>query len=124
VELVVKRLLLIQLALCLVTAAAVLMLTDLGFPGALAALYGGTAAIIGTAFGAWRVRAATAATSAVSAVELFRGLILRMVVIIALLAAGLGWLKLHPAALISGFVVTYLGFLFIKVPRAEPTKRP
>jgi len=118
-EFVVTRLLLIQLILGLSTAAVVFFLTDLGLPGALAALYGAAITMIGSAFGAWRVCAATCQEGTVSALELFRGLLLRFLLVVALLGGGLVWLRLPPAPVIAGFILAYLGFLLVKTP-AQP----
>jgi F0F1-type ATP synthase assembly protein I len=118
-ELVVKRLLLIQTALALAAAVGTFLLTDLGLPGALAALYGGATAVIGSAFGAWRLYAATRTNQLASAFELIRGLLLRFVLMAALLAAGLAWLKLSPGALVAGFLIGYLGYFLVRVPAPE-----
>jgi len=122
-ELVVKRLLFTQLILGLVAAAGIFLLTDFGLPGALAALYGAAITIIGSAFGAWRLYAATRTEGAVSALELFRGLILRFLLMAVLLGAGLVWLKLHPVAVVAGFSLAYLGYLLVKVPAPESSKQ-
>lgn len=122
-ELVVKRLLLMQLVLGLVAAAGIFLLTDLGLPGALAALYGGAIAVVGSAFGAWRLYAATRAEGVVSAFELFRGLFLRFFLMAALLAAGLVWFQLHPMGVVAGFLLAYLGYFLVKAPALGPPER-
>ena len=122
-ELVVKRLLLTQLVLGLVAAAGIFLLTDHGLPGALAALYGGAVAVIGSAFGAWRLYAATRTDGVVSAFELFRGLFLRFFLLAALLAAGLVWLELQPLGVVCGFLLAYLGYFIVKAPEPEPPQR-
>ena len=111
-----RRLVLIQ-GLLLIAAAVISILIkgyELNFLGAL--FYGGAISIVSTLINVWRIRIATdtaADNAALSMVELYKGLILRMVVVMALLAIGF-YLKLQPAALIIGFVVAHIGYLFAR----------
>jgi hypothetical protein len=87
---------------------------ELNFLGAL--IYGGAVSIASTLINVWRIRIATemaADNAALSMVALYKGLMLRMVVVMALLAIGF-YLKLQPAALIIGFVVAHIGYLFAR----------
>ncbi|MGD9389102.1 MAG: ATP synthase subunit I [Thioalkalispiraceae bacterium] len=112
-----RRLVLIQVSLLVVAAVMSLLLKgyELNYLGAL--FYGGAISIVSTLINAWRIRIATesaADNAALSMVELYKGLILRMVVVMALLAIGFITLKLQPAALIIGFVVAHTGYLFAR----------
>ncbi len=60
---------------------------------------------------------ATSSMGGVNALELYKGFALGYIVAIALLALGLGGLKLDPAAVIIGFVVAQLGHFFVRPPR-------
>jgi hypothetical protein len=44
--------------------------------------------------------------------EAFKGALLKLVAMIVLLAFGMGYLKLDPLAVVIGFSVSYLGFMF------------
>ena len=112
-----RRLVLIQVLLLVVAAVISFLLKgyELNFLGAL--IYGGAISIVSTLINAWRIRIATdmaADNAALSMVELYKGFLLRMVVVMALLAIGFMVLKLQPAALIIGFVVAHIGYLFAR----------
>ncbi|MEJ2142424.1 MAG: ATP synthase subunit I [Gammaproteobacteria bacterium] len=111
-----RRLILIQGVLLILAAVVSLLLKgyELNFLGAL--IYGGAVSIASTLINVWRIRIATemaADNAALSMVALYKGLMLRMVVVMALLAIGF-YLKLQPAALIIGFVVAHIGYLFAR----------
>jgi len=81
----------------------------------LATLYGGAIIIASTSYFGWRLRIATQTVDnkpTVNSVELFKGIFIRFVMVIVLLALGLGWLKLSPAGILSGFIVAQLAFWF------------
>jgi len=112
-----RRLILIQVSLLVLTAVVSLLLKgyELNFLGAL--FYGGAISIVSTLINVWRIRIATetaADNAALSMVELYKGFLLRMVVVTALLAIGFMALKLQPDALIIGFVVAHIGYLFAR----------
>lgn len=112
-----RRLILIQVSLLVLTAVISLLLKgyELNFLGAL--FYGGAISIVSTLINVWRIRIATetaADNAALSMVELYKGFLLRMVVVMALLAIGFMALKLQPDALIIGFVVAHIGYLFAR----------
>lgn len=112
-----RRLVLIQVLLLLVAAVISFLLKgyELNFSGAL--IYGGTVSIVSTLINAWRIRIATelaADNAAFSMVELYKSFLLRMVVVMALLVVGFTVLKLQPDALIIGFVVAHIGYLFAR----------
>lgn len=112
-----RRLILIQVSLLVLTAVISLLLKgyELNFLGAL--FYGGAISIVSTLINVWRIRIATetaADNAALSMVELYKGFLLRMVVVMALLAIGFMALKLQPDALIIGFVVAQIGYLFAR----------
>ena len=108
-----RKILLIQISLVLV-AAAVLTLVK-GHEFFMATLYGGAVIIVSTIYFGWRLKIATEAVDnmpSVNSVELFKGIFLRFLIVIVLLALGLGWLKLAPAGILSGFIVAQLAFWF------------
>ena len=84
----------------------------------MATLYGGAVIIASTSYFGWRLRIATQAADnqpteySVNSAELFKGIVIRYVMVIILLALGLGWLKLSPAGVLSGFIVAQLAFWF------------
>ena len=50
----------------------------------------------------------------VNTIELFKGIILRFILVVALLALGMGWLKLKPAGILIGFIAAQLAYWFSK----------
>jgi len=108
------RTVLIQLAVVVATAAVSLTQKDLEF--ALAVLYGGAVTIAGTLIFAWRLRNATSADdgnkAAVDALELYKGLLQKLVLIIGLLWLGLDYLELNALAVLIGFAIAHAGYLF------------
>ncbi len=80
-------------------------------------LYGGGIVVSSTLFFGWKLMLATQTADkahAVNTVELVKGIILRFVLVVALLALGMGWLKLSPAGILTGFIAAQLGFWFSK----------
>ncbi|MGH8756619.1 MAG: ATP synthase subunit I [Burkholderiales bacterium] len=107
----IRRVLVSQIVLTLLTAAAAFAL--LGSAAALAAFYGGGVALMGT----WLLGRRIARTpetaqqgAAGSQLALYAGVIPRFIVTLALLAVGIGWLKLAPIPLIVAFALAQLGF--------------
>jgi F0F1-type ATP synthase assembly protein I len=108
-----RKILLVQIGLVLV-AAAILTLVK-GHEFFIATLYGGVVVIAGTIYFGWRLKIATEAVDnapSVNSVELFKGIVVRFLIVIVLLALGLGWFKLAPAGILSGFIVAQLAFWF------------
>ena len=108
-----RKILLVQTGLVFI--AAVILTLVKGHEFFIATLYGGAVVIVSTIYFGWRLKIATEAvdnTPSVNSVELFKGIILRFLMVIALLALGLGWLKLAPAGILSGFIVAQLAFWF------------
>ena len=108
-----RKILLVQTSLVIV--AAVILTFVKGHEFFIATLYGGAVVIVSTIYFGWRLKIATEAvdnTPSVNSAELFKGIILRFLMVIALLALGLGWLKLEPAGILSGFIVAQLAFWF------------
>lgn len=108
-----RKILLVQVSLVVVTAVTLSLVKSPEL--FLATLYGGAVIIASTSYFGWRLRIATQTadnTPTVNSVELFKGLFLRFVMVIVLLALGLGWLKLSPAGILSGFIVAQLAFWF------------
>lgn len=85
-------------------------------------VYGGAVVSVGTGLHAWRLLKIAAtndddnpmlAQGNVGA-EVFKGAVLKMGSMVALLALGMGYLKLDPLAVLIGFIVAYLGFMFAR----------
>ncbi|HFQ14362.1 MAG TPA: ATP synthase subunit I [Gammaproteobacteria bacterium] len=75
-------------------------------------LYGGAVTIATTLYSGWRFRRDTEARDASSAMlmaSLYKGTVLRFLLVIALLVLGLRYFQLSPAAVIAGFVVAQAG---------------
>lgn len=116
----IRRVLVSQIALTLLTAGAAFAL--LGSAEAVAAIYGGGVALIGT----WLLGRRVSRTPEIaqqgdtgSQLALFAGVLPRFIVTLALLAAGIGWLKLAPIPLIVAFALAQLGFA-INLGSARP----
>jgi F0F1-type ATP synthase assembly protein I len=108
-----RKILLAQVGLVVVTAVILSLLK--GHEFFMATLYGGATIIASTSYFGWRLRIATQTADnkpAVNSVELFKGIFIRFLMVIILLALGLGWLKLQPAGILSGFIVAQLAFWF------------
>ncbi|HID48255.1 MAG TPA: ATP synthase subunit I [Chromatiales bacterium] len=116
----VSRLVLIQAGLTGLAAAIALLLR--GHESGLALLYGGAVSIAGTLAGAWRLKIATeeVAENAMQGVaEFYKSAVMRFVIVIALLGLGMGVLKLHALALLTGFIVAQTGYFFGRPLRAR-----
>jgi ATP synthase protein I len=114
------RLLLIQAGM--VVIAAIIAFQMQGIEFSLALLYGGGASLAGTLIGAWRVRIATdeaAHSTTLGMAEFYKGAFMRMLLVIALLALGMGVLKLPALAILIGFIVAQMGNFFARPLRAH-----
>ena len=107
----IRRVLVSQIVLTLLTAGAAFAL--LGSAAALAALYGVGVALMST----WLLGRRVSRTPEIarqgdtgSQLALYAGVLPRFIVTLALLAAGIGWLKLAPIPLIVAFGLAQLGF--------------
>jgi F0F1-type ATP synthase assembly protein I len=108
-----RKILLVQVGLVVLTAVILSLVKSHDYFWA--TLYGGAIIIASTSFFGWRLRIATQTADnrpTVNSVELFKGIFLRFVLVIVLLALGLGWFKLTPAGILSGFIVAQLAFWF------------
>lgn len=111
-----RKILLVQVGLVVLTAVILSLVKSHDF--FLATLYGGAVIIASTSYFGWRLRIATQTVdsqpseNSVNSVELIKGIVIRFVMVIVLLALGLGWLKLAPAGVLSGFIVAQLAFWF------------
>ena len=125
-----RKILLIQAALTVVAAIIALLVKSPSF--ALHLVYGGAVTSIGTGLHAWRLLKIAATSDdndpiiaqANVGAEAFKGVILKLGAMIGLLALGMGYLKLDPLAVLIGFSVAYLGFMFAGgyAPRSKPSK--
>ena len=107
----IRKVLVSQIVLTLLTAGAAFAL--LGSAAALAARYGGGVALMST----WLLGRRVSRTPEIaqqgdtgSQLVLYAGVLPRFIVTLALLAAGIGWLKLAPIPLIIAFALAQLGF--------------
>ncbi len=108
-----RKILLVQTGLVVITAVVLSLAKGNEF--FMATLYGGVVIIASTIYFGWRLKIATETvdnTPTVNSVELFKGIFIRFLMVIVLLALGLGWLKLQPAGVLSGFIVAQLAFWF------------
>ena len=108
-----RRILLVQLIF--IGLAAVTFSFFRGTDFVLALLYGGTVTIATTLYSGWRLKIATESGeqgSALNMIEFYKSTLLRFILVVALLALGLGYLKLEPLAVIIGFAITQTGYLF------------
>ena len=119
----VRKTLIIQAVLTGIAAIIALLVKSPSF--ALHLVYGGAVTSIGTGLHAWRLLKIAMPTDAkddkpgdpISAqanvgAEALKGAVLKIGAMIALLAFGMGYLKLDPLAVVIGFSVSYLGFMF------------
>ena len=107
----IRRVLVSQIVLTLLTAGTAFAL--MGSAAALAAFYGGGVALIGTWLLGRRISRTPETAQqgdAVNQLALYAGILPRFIVTLALLAAGIGWLKLAPIPLIVAFGLAQLGF--------------
>ena len=111
-----RKILLVQVGLVVLTAVVLSLVKSHDF--FLATLYGGAVIIASTSYFGWRLKIATQTVdnkpseNSVNSIELIKGIVIRFVMVIVLLALGLGWLKLAPAGVLSGFIVAQLAFWF------------
>jgi ATP synthase protein I len=103
-----RRLLIIQLLLVL---PVVLVYAGIkGSDSALAAGYGGGIALINAVILAWRVGRTN---SKPALADLYVGASISFGMTLLLMGIGMGMLKLDPPALLFGFAVAYLGYLYV-----------
>lgn len=112
----IRTVLLVQVGLVVLTAVILMILKGQEF--LIATLYGGAVIIVSTIYFGWRLNVATQTAKkqpsdySVNSVALFKGIFIRFAIVVALLALGLGWLKLQPAGILSGFIVAQLAYWF------------
>ncbi len=113
---VVYRLMIVQVILTFIVALGYLAFQNIN--GFLAALFGGSITLSGTALMAWRIsRAGEAAPTEKQQgyIEIYIGAIQKFVLTLVLMAFGMGYLQLNPLAILVGFAVTQLSFIANKV---------
>lgn len=112
----IRTVLLVQIGFVVCTSVILALIK--GQEYLIATLYGGAVIIASTIYFGWRLKVATQTSNkqpsdySVNSVELFKGIFIRFAMVIALLALGLGWLKLQPAGVLSGFIVAQLAYWF------------
>lgn len=108
-----RKILLVQAGLVFTTAMILAVVK--GQEYFWATLYGGAVIMTSTSYFGWRLRIATQTADnepTLNSVELFKGIIIRFVLVVSLLALGMGWFKLKPAGILSGFIIAQLAFWF------------
>jgi len=77
-------------------------------------LYGGAVTVVTTLYSGWRFKLGTEQVDkpAVMMAGLYRGTLLRFLMVIALLLLGLRYFQLDPVAVVLGFVVAQSGYFF------------
>ena len=113
---VVRRLLIVQLLLSGIIALLALIFGNTN--AMIATLYGGSITLIATLLMAWRIgRAGEVAYNDKQQgyIEIYIGAIQKFILILVLMAIGMGYLKLNPLAILIGFAVTQLSFIANKV---------
>lgn len=121
----VRKIVLTQIGLVLITTTAATLLKGTDFLWS--TLYGGAIIVTSTIFFGWKLMIATNAAdkndpsrdntgenAGVNTIELFKGIFLRFIMVAALLALGMGWLKLAPAGILIGFIAAQLAYWFSK----------
>lgn len=114
------RLILIQVTL--IAAAAIVIFLKKGTDFGLAALYGGAVSIAGTLVSGWRVKLATddtATDNTLRMAEFYKAAFFRLMIIIALLALGMGVLDMQALGILIGFIAAQLGYFFARPLRAR-----
>ena len=112
----VRRVLTLQLLIVLGVAAGYLAYR--GFHAAQSALYGGGIALFSTWLMGWRItRAAQAAAldSNQGAFVIYAGVAQRFLLTMVLMALGMGVLKLAPVAILVGYALAQIAYMFNKV---------
>lgn len=115
-----RRLLQIQGVMVLVAAIIAFLMQGIEFSMAL--LYGGAASLAGTLIGAWRLRIATDEaihSTTLGMAGFYKSALMRFVLVIALLALGMGVLKLPALAVLIGLIVAQTGNIFARPLRAQ-----
>ena len=111
---VVRRLLLVQIAITLIVALGYIAFQNLN--GFFAALYGGSITLSGTLLMAWRIsRAGASGEKQQGYVEIYSGVVQKFILTLVLLAIGMGYLKLDPLAILVSFALTQLSYIANKV---------
>ncbi len=114
------RLILIQVTL--IAAAAIMIFLKKGTDFGLAALYGGAVSIAGALVSGWRVKLATddaATDNTLRMAEFYKAVFFRLMIIIALLALGMGVLNMQALGILIGFIAAQLGYFFARPLRAR-----
>jgi len=115
----IRKIVLTQIGLVFFTTAIATSLKGTEFLWS--TLYGGAIIVTSTVFFGWKLMLATqaadktaAADIGVNTAELFKGIIMRFILVVALLALGMGWLKLAPAGILTGLIAAQLAYWFSK----------
>ncbi|VAW94254.1 hypothetical protein MNBD_GAMMA23-2217 [hydrothermal vent metagenome] len=107
----VRKVVLTQVSLILIATAITTILKGNEFLWS--TLYGGATVVTSTLFFGWKLMLATQSADkahVVNTVALFKGIFLRFILVVALLALGMGWLKLSPAGILAGFIAAQLAY--------------
>jgi F0F1-type ATP synthase assembly protein I len=88
---------------------------------ALAVAFGGLAVAAGTAVYAWKLAQIIRPDGSLDLGVFYHGALLKVVLTVALLAAGMGPLRLYPPAVLVGAAAAYVAMLFVRsyAPRSR-----
>jgi len=115
----------VALQAAIILIAAVIAHQIKGFEYMLALIYGGMVTMAGTWIHAWRLLKISMSDidngQMLVGAEVFKGAILRFVVMTGMLALGMGYFKLVPLAVLIGFVIAFFGYVFVRgyAPRSK-----
>jgi len=112
----VRRVLVIQLLIVLGVSAVYFLFQS--FYAAQSAFYGGSIALFATWLMGWRIRKATefaAADMSRGAFVIYAGAVQRFFLTMVLMALGMGTLKLAPVAILVGYALAQIAYMFNKV---------
>jgi ATP synthase protein I len=107
------QLVLIQLGLISLSSTVAFIFKDATF--SIALFYGGFIVTLGTLVSGWRFMLMTNpgnGSGLLNMAELYKGTVLRFILVIALLAIGMAALKLDPLAVVIGFCLAQASYFF------------
>ncbi len=86
-----------------------------GVEFAIALAFGGLCTLMGTVVHAWMLKRATQTSDGqptLNVAGFFQGILLKWIVMVGMLLTGIKLLQLTPSALVMGFAIAYIGFMF------------
>ena len=120
----VRKTVLTQMSFVLFTAAIATFLKGTEFLWS--TLFGGATIALSTVFFGWKLMIATSMAdndTPVNTAELFKGIIMRFLMVVGLLALGMGWLELAPAGVLIGLGAAQMAYWFSKTSYGVTRRR-